>query len=103
METIISSKHYNINDALKEEINKKAAELSTIYNKLTILRIVLDSKRNFCNAEIILHGKDIDFEATAETDDMYATINKAFERMTRQLRKFLDKKQDHHKAAHSEQ
>ena len=102
MEKIIAARHFHLFDSVKEHVNDRLIELEGCTRKLTSARAILDHHKNRFTAEIILHGKKIDIEAKASGEDLLVTFDKAFHKVERQLRKHLDKMQDHHHVSVSE-
>ena len=102
MEKIIAARHFHLFDSVKEHINDRLIELEGYSSKLTSARAILDHQKNRFTAEIILHGKKIDIESKTSGDDLLVAFDKAFHKIERQLRKHLDKVQDHHHVSVSE-
>ncbi len=97
MEITVTGRHMEVSDALKEYAEKKILEVLDGVHKLTSVKLVLETQKGRSKAEVIVHGKHLDIEADAETFDMYQSIDLAAEKAGRQIEKFLDKAQDHHK------
>ncbi len=97
MEVIISARHFEVSEELRGYIEEKMARLGEEYGKLTTVRVVLSLERNWQVAEGHVAGKHLDLEATASTDDMYASVDELFGKLEKQLRKYLEKMQDHRK------
>ena len=95
-DVIISGRNFDVSDELKNTIHAKMGRIAGEYNKLTTARIVMSVEKSRQHAEIQLEGKNLDLHAEAETHDMYATLEEAFDRIEVQLRKYLDRIQDHH-------
>jgi putative sigma-54 modulation protein len=70
-------------------------ELAQEFPKLTTVRVVMEVQRNWHLAEIHLNGKHMDLIATARTEDMYTSIDAAHGKLEKQLRKHIEKIQDH--------
>ena len=66
-------------------------------HKISSARIVLNLEKTRHLAEVIVHGKGLDIEADSESYDMYESIDAAMGKIERQLERYFDKKQDHHK------
>ena len=98
MQIIIAGRHFTVSDALKQEINERLeAMLTHVHLKISTVRVVLDvEKTHRCKAEIIINMKSSVMEADVTTRDMYESIDKAIDKIEIQVRKYLDKKQDHH-------
>jgi putative sigma-54 modulation protein len=95
MELIISSKHFNVSEDLKDFIERKLRKLEEEFDKLTSLRLVLYIERGMHVAEAHLFGKHIEMEAAARTPDMYTTIDAVSEKLERQLRRHIERIREH--------
>ncbi|UDQ97608.1 ribosome-associated translation inhibitor RaiA [Lentisphaerota bacterium WC36G] len=97
MQIIISSRHGEVTQEMKEY---GQARLEAVLNhgnlKISSARLVLDIVKDRHFAEIIVNMKNHTVEADTETEDMFLSIDKAVHRVERQMRKILDKVQNHH-------
>jgi len=75
--------------------NKITSVLENKALKVTSIRGIMGVEKNRHKAEIIVNIKNHSFEADAETYDMYESIDVAVEKIDAQLRKHLDRIQDH--------
>jgi putative sigma-54 modulation protein len=96
MEKIISGRHCDLSASTKEHILDGLARIESEYSKLTTARVVVDKQRQQHEVEVILHGKQIDIEAKGRDENLWSAIDTAIDRTERQLRKHLDKVQNHH-------
>ncbi len=97
MEISVTGRHMEISDALKEYVEKKIEDIVVGAHKITSAKVVLEFQKGRSKAEIIIHGKHLDIEADSESYDMYQSIDMAAEKAGKQIDKFVDKAQDHHK------
>jgi len=95
MELIISGRHLDIDDALREYIQEKLAPLGDEHPKLTTARVVLEFERSWRVVEAHVHGKHLSLDATAKTRDFVASVDGVFDKLERQLRKHLERVQEH--------
>ncbi|MFA6929484.1 MAG: HPF/RaiA family ribosome-associated protein, partial [Lentisphaeria bacterium] len=65
------------------------------YAKLNSLRLVLSKERNWQIADAVLNGKNISLVAKGKSTDMCVSIANVFEKLDKQLRRYLEKIQDH--------
>ena len=93
----ISGKHVSVTDEMKDYAEKKIRSIIEDKHKINKTIIVLEVEKNRHIAEFIVHGKNINFEADFESFDMYESIDTAVAKIERQIEKYFDKKQDHHK------
>ncbi|MGL4854244.1 MAG: ribosome hibernation-promoting factor, HPF/YfiA family [Lentisphaeria bacterium] len=96
MEIIVSSRNDDIKKGVKKHAEQRAIALQSMYQYLTSCRVVLNIEKNEETAEVILHGKNIDFETVVSTRDLYESIDKAMNKIEVQLQKHLDKLHNHH-------
>lgn len=95
METNISSKHYEVDEALRayteSQIHRVIAEFEN--PKLNSVKVTYSSERNWLIASVNVTGKNININAKAKEDsgNAKAAINSAIDRIIIQLRRYLDK------------
>lgn len=99
MSIIISTRNNNVSDTLKEYAEKKARIIVESYPKITSVRVIIDSQKSRYTAEIIVRGKELEVEATAESFDVYESVDAVIEKANKQLRRYIDKKHNYGKAA----
>lgn len=97
MSIIVSGRHELISDAVKEYTEKKLGAILNEYHKITSARVVLDVQKNRHFTEIIIYGKHLNIEAEAKSYNIYESIDDAVGKIDKQLRRFFDKVQNHHK------
>jgi putative sigma-54 modulation protein len=95
MEIIISGRHLPVSDNLRLYAEEKLGKLAGLFPKLTSARVVLDQEKAWHLVEITLNGKNLNLVATARTEDMYASIDEAVDKVGRQLHKYVEKIHDH--------
>jgi putative sigma-54 modulation protein len=98
MEIIVSGRHLEVEKETKKYIDEKlTAALDFKSLKISSVRVILDSQKNRFKAEIIVAMKQLSVEADEETYDLYESIDAAVEKIAKQVKRYVDKKQDHHK------
>ncbi len=95
MDIILSARHMQLTDELRQYAEEKFAALTEEYHKLTTLRLVFAMERSWHLAEAHITGKNIDLEAKARTRDMYQSTDQIYDKLHRQLRKHLEKVHTH--------
>ena len=86
MDIIVSARHMELTDAMRSSV---ISSLSSINHdkQLTKAEVVLDASHQKFKAEIVVHGNKINLDAKAETGNMYEAIDKAVERLQKQIDK----------------
>ena len=101
MSIIVSGRSEFVTQAMKEYAENEVQQIIEDRNKISSAKIILDIEKNRKKVEILIQGKNLTVEADCESYDMVESIDKAVAKADRQLEKFFDKKQDHHKRSHA--
>ncbi|HAR67135.1 MAG TPA: ribosome-associated translation inhibitor RaiA [Lentisphaeria bacterium] len=96
MEKIISGRRRELTDAIKSHVLSGLDRLESEYEKLTSARVVVDRQKLEHHVEVILHGSHIEIEANGRDENLWCAIDQAVDRAERQLRRELDKRNNHH-------
>ncbi|HPO91520.1 MAG TPA: ribosome-associated translation inhibitor RaiA [Victivallales bacterium] len=97
MEIIISGRHFNVSESLKSYATEQINTIISGYRKVNNVHLILDQQKGRAKAEVIVHGKNINYEADSEDFDMYKAIDDAIAKVDKQLEKHFEKVQDHRK------
>ena len=91
MKVTITGRHLSVSDAMKTYAEEKIQKLSR-FNKVSRIQLTMNAEGDRQIAEMIVsapQGKQI--VITEQTQDMYASIDRAVDRVERKLRKQKDK------------
>lgn len=93
----ISGHHVEVTQALKEYVGQKLDPVIRHFDKVTGVNVVLSVEKLAQKAEVTVHvpGKDIHTEHSGQ--DLYAVIDELFDKLDRQVQKYKQKMQDHHR------
>ncbi len=95
MEIIISARHFNVSQEMRDYVTEKLGKIAAEYPKLTNVRVVMEIEKGRHIVEIHQEGKNLHLDAGGENHDMYIAFDVAAEKLDKQLRRHLDKIQDH--------
>ena len=97
MEIVISGRHCSVEAVMKEYITAKLNDVLDHKNlKITSAKVVVDlEKKTRFLVEVIVKMKGFEAEATEETYDLHKSIDAAIAKVDTQIRKHIDKRQDH--------
>jgi putative sigma-54 modulation protein len=85
----LTGRHVQVTPAIRAYAEGKIDNLHLDYPRIIEAHVILDVEKYRQSAEIILHcSNHITLEATAETDDMYASIDAAVDKIAQQMRKY---------------
>jgi putative sigma-54 modulation protein len=88
----VTGRHVSITPPIKDYAVKKIEGLHLDYPKIIEALVILNVEKYRQSAEIVLVcGNHITIEATAETDDMYASIDQVISKIAQQMRKYKTK------------
>jgi putative sigma-54 modulation protein len=92
MEVIVKGREIELTDALKDWVRKKLAKIEKRLSRIHKVDVELEyfsgkpDRRNEC--EITVFADNVIFRATAENDDMYVAVDKAVEKLEKQIEKY---------------
>jgi putative sigma-54 modulation protein len=85
----VTGRHVSVTEAMKEYCRRRLACLHLDYPKIIEVQIILDVQKYRHTAEVILHcSNHITLEASAESDDMYVSVDEVVDKIARQMRKY---------------
>ena len=88
----VTGRHLSITEAIKNYAHSKVEHLHLDYPRIVEAHVILDVEKHRHFAEVILHCTNhITIEASEETDDMYASIDRVIAKVARQMRKYKTK------------
>jgi putative sigma-54 modulation protein len=83
---------------MKEYCRRRLSCLHLDYPKIIEVQMILDVQKYRHTAEVILHcNNHITLEATAESGDMYASVDEVVDKIARQMRKYKTRLMRHHR------
>ena len=93
----ISGHHIEVTPALREYVEQKLDPVVRHFDRVTGVNVILSVEKLKQKAEVTVHvpGKDIFVENAG--DDLYASIDALFDKLDRQVQKYKQKVQDHHR------
>ena len=96
----ITVRHMDIGDDMQDYAREKSEAIQGDFPRVEHVHVILDQQKHLYAAEIVAQGRNhIRIEAECSSDDMRASLAKAFDKTERQLRKERDKVQNHKGAA----
>ncbi len=92
----ITGRNVLVTDAMKNYALEKLSKVERILPRIVEMNLVMDIQREDHRVDIVAKINNLKVKAQAVTDDMYASIDKAVDKLEAQLRKYKTKIQDHH-------
>ena len=99
----VTGRHVSVTDPIKDYAVKKVEGLHLDYPRIIEAQVILDVQKYRHLAEVILHcANHITIEATAESTDMYASIDEVMAKIAQQMRKYKTRIMRQHRPRHGE-
>src|SRR3954469_15648818 len=88
----VTGRHVSITEPIKDYAIKKIEHLHLDYPRIMEVHVILNVEKHRHFAEMILHcNNHVTIEASAETPDMYASIDSVIDKIAQQMRKYKTK------------
>ncbi|MBI4830137.1 MAG: ribosome-associated translation inhibitor RaiA [Candidatus Lindowbacteria bacterium] len=88
MQIAVTGRHVEVTDPIRAHIEKKLQKIRSYFDHIIDVRVVLTVEKYRQFAEITISGRNgVNFHSHEATNDMYASIDKAVEKLERQLRR----------------
>lgn len=91
MQVNIAGHHVELTDSMKSYVTDKLEKLERHVDGITNVQVTLSVEKLRQIAEATLHVYGADIHATAEDEDMYASIDKLIDKLDRQILKHKEK------------
>ncbi len=93
MQVTVTFRHMDPTDALKDFAEEKLARIQKLHDGPLDANVVLSTEKFHHVAEITASVRGGTFNGTERTEDMYVSIDRAVEKLERQIVKFKEKLQ----------
>ncbi|WED21524.1 ribosome hibernation promoting factor [Vibrio sp. JC009] len=95
MQINIKGHHVDLTDSMQDYVHSKFQKLERFFDHITNVHVILRVEKLNHIAEATLHVSQGDIHATAEDDNMYASIDALVDKLVRQLNKHKEKLSSH--------
>ncbi|MBN8469737.1 ribosome-associated translation inhibitor RaiA [Corallococcus exiguus] len=96
MQLNITFRQFGASDSLKEYAREKVDRVNRLLDRAGEAHVVLSLERHLHHADITIHSGAWVLRGREKSDDMYASIDLAMDKIERQLRRYRDKLKSHH-------
>jgi putative sigma-54 modulation protein len=87
MQLMVTGRHVDITEPLRQHIEKKIQKIEEYFDRIIEVRVVLSVEKYRQFAEVTVLGNGIRFHSRESTEDMYVSVDKAIEKIEKQLRR----------------
>lgn len=99
---VIVGKHLHVTDAMRDYVTKKLHKVERLSDSITDIHVTLDVQKIQNNVTIVMHFGHYTIKSQASSDDMYASIDKAVNKLSSLLQRYKERIQAHHNTSHAE-
>jgi putative sigma-54 modulation protein len=96
MQMNITFRQFGTSDSLKEYAREKVDRVNRLLDRAGEAHVVLSLERHLHHADITIHSGTWVLRGREKSEDMYASIDLAMDKIERQLRRYKDKLKTHH-------
>ncbi|MBX5480989.1 MAG: ribosome-associated translation inhibitor RaiA [Myxococcaceae bacterium] len=96
MQLSITFRHMDASDFLKDYAKEKVERVNKYLDRAGDAHVTLSLERHLHNADIVIHSGSWVLRGREKSEDMYASIDLAMDKIERQLRRYKDKLKNHH-------
>lgn len=97
----ILGRNVYVTDSMKEYAIEKLSKIEKFHNHIMDIHVTMDVQKVEQSVIIMLHLEHFRVKVSASSSDMYASIDRAVEKLQTKIRRWKDRIQDHHKKSRS--
>ncbi len=94
MQKTITARHFDLSNEMKKRAESEIEGLNKFYDNIISADLILDSEKHRKKAELKIKVYNQTLAATADTDDVYSSIDAVVEKIKGQLKKYKGKLKD---------
>ncbi len=95
MQMTISGHHVELTHALRDYTTSKLAKVERHFDHITSMQVILSVDKLVQKAEAVIRTSGAKLFAIAESEDLYAAIDKLSDKLDRQIVRHKEKHQSH--------
>ena len=90
----ITARNINLTDAIRNYAEKKVSKLEKYFDHITEASVLLEVQKNVHTVEVLLSAKGVFMKGLEKSEDLYASIDLAVDKIEKQLVKYKEKLKD---------
>ena len=96
MQMSITFRNFDASDSLKSYAQEKVERVNKYLDRAGEAHVVLSLERHLHHADITVHSGSFVLRGREKSEDMYASLDLAMDKIERQLRRYKDRLKNHH-------
>lgn len=93
---MVTGRHVLVTESMKDYLMDKLSKLERFSPRLIDLIATMDIQKFEHRVDLVLRFNNMKIKSHAACDDMYASIDRAVDKLQNQIRRYKNKIQDHH-------
>ncbi len=98
----VTGRHVLVTEAMKNYALEKISKIERFSHRIIDVNVIMDIQKLQHRVDILCWVDNLKLKSSAYSEDMYASIDKAVDKMTEQLRRHKTRVQDHHSNTHAD-
>lgn len=100
MQVSVTFRHLEPSDSLKNFAREKVEKVKKFLDHASEAQVILSIEKHLHHAEILVHSGPFFLRGKDKSDDMYASIGLAMEKVERQVKRYKERMRQHKPAGH---
>lgn len=100
MQVNVTFRHLDPSDSLKAFAKEKVEHIKKFLDHASEATVVLSVEKHLHHAEVLVHSGPFFLRGKDKSDDMYASIGTAVDKIERQIKRFKNRMRQHKPAGH---
>ncbi len=100
MQVNVTFRHLAPSDALKAFAKEKVEHVKKYLDQTSDAQVILSLEKHLHHAEVLVHSGPFFLRGKEKSDDMYASIGLAMDKIERQLKRYKERLRQHKPAGH---
>ncbi len=100
MQVSVTFRHVDPSDMLKNFAREKVERVQKFLDHASEAQVILSVEKHLHHAEVLVHSGPFFLRSKEKSDDMYASIGLAMEKIERQIKRYKEKMRQHKPAGH---
>jgi putative sigma-54 modulation protein len=98
----VTGRGVQVTESMKDYALEKLGKIDKFTDKIISVHVIMEIQKLDHKCDIVMNVDHVKIKAQANSTDMYASIDEAIKKLEAQLRRYLDKRHDHHAIAREE-
>ncbi len=97
----ILGRNVYVTDSMKDYASEKLSKIEKFHDHIMDIHVIMDVQKMEQSVVVMLHLEHFRVKVSASSTDMYASIDKAVDKLQAKIRRWKSRIQDHHKKGRS--